>query len=178
MSLRDDVEDGFHQVEEINAAQHHQHLVHVVRHLRLVAVAAVAASAGFVRVDVQAQKLRAVGNERQCNISNEKPSGSILFFGDILDRGCAKSHEAELVTAHHGQQVQQSVPRERTHGQADAELDAQLEDAGARRAQQQHDAEHGHERDDHVGQSCVQVSWVTCTRGRQGQTVNNLLEGQ
>lgn len=65
--------------------------------------------------------------------------------------------------AHRGQQMQQSVSRQRSHSQTDAELDAELEHLRTGREQQHHDPKHGHQTDDEVGQGGVSVSWAQRT---------------
>lgn len=54
--------------------------------------------------------------------------------------------------------MEQSVTRQRAHGETDAELNTQLEQAAAGRTQQHHDPEHGHQTDHRVGQGGVHVS--------------------
>lgn len=59
---------------------------------------------------------------------------------------------------HHWKEVQESVSAQRTHSQADAELDDELEHAGAGSKQEQHDSGQRRQGDHHVGESRIQVS--------------------
>lgn len=63
-----------------------------------------------------------------------------------------------LWLSHRGKEVEQSVTRQRAHGETDAELNAQLEHAAAGRTQQHHDPEHGRQTDQHVGQGGIHES--------------------
>lgn len=63
-----------------------------------------------------------------------------------------------LWLSHRGKEVEQRVTRQRAHGETDAELNGQLEQAAAGRTQQHHDPEHGRQTDQRVGQGSVHVS--------------------
>lgn len=142
----DEGEERLQQVEEVDPSQHQQHLVDVVGRFLVVVVLVAAA---FTAVNVQPQELDSRSWNRQIN--------HILVPLLIKWNAVRELRRGGVGAPYHGQQVQQSVPAQRAHGQTDAELDAQLEDAGAGGAQQDHDAKHGGERDDHVGQGRVQV---------------------
>lgn len=90
---------------------------------------------------VSAPQISGVQTECQLNVTSENcrnPSG--------------------LRLSHRGKEVEQRVTRQRAHGETDAELDAQLEQAAAGRTQQHHDPEHGRQTDHRVGQGSIQVS--------------------
>lgn len=53
--------------------------------------------------------------------------------------------------AHHRQEVQQGVPSEGAHSQADTELDDELEDTAAGGTQQHHNANQGGQTDQQIG---------------------------
>ena len=55
--------------------------------------------------------------------------------------------------------MQQRISSERAHGQADAELDTQLEHVGTGRTQQHRDAKHGRQSYHYIGKGCIQVSY-------------------
>lgn len=59
--------------------------------------------------------------------------------------------------AHHRQEVQQGVPSEGAHGQADTELDDELEDTTTGSTQQHHNANHSGQTDQKIGDGGIHI---------------------